>query len=77
MNLLQQASQLRESAGQPANSSWDARCRNLYRQLLDLLDVTVRTDVLSGTSAGGINTALLGLATLRPGERRRQPNARK
>ena len=35
----------------------------LDRSLLDLLDVTVTTDVLSGTSAGGINAALLGLAS--------------
>ncbi len=35
--------------------------QNAYRKLLDLLDVTVCVDVLSGTSAGGINAALLGL----------------
>ena len=34
----------------------------LYLQLLDVLDVAVDTDVLSGTSAGGINSALLGYA---------------
>ncbi len=33
-------------------------------KLLTLLDVTVTTDVLSGTSAGGINAALLGLASV-------------
>ncbi len=35
--------------------------QNAYRKLLDLLDVTVCIDVLAGTSAGGINAALLGL----------------
>ena len=34
----------------------------LYLRLLDVLDVAVDTDVLSGTSAGGINAALLGYA---------------
>jgi len=34
----------------------------LYLRLLDLLDVAADTDVLSGTSAGGINAALLGYA---------------
>jgi hypothetical protein len=32
-----------------------------YRRLLDILDVTACVDVISGTSAGGINAALLGL----------------
>src|SRR4051794_30666748 len=35
------------------------------RKLLDLLDVDVSVDVLSGTSAGGINAAILGLANVR------------
>jgi len=34
----------------------------LYRRLLDLLRATVSIDVLTGTSAGGINAACLGLA---------------
>ncbi|KZB87185.1 patatin-like protein [Amycolatopsis regifaucium] len=33
-----------------------------YRTLLDLLNATVSLDVLTGTSAGGINAACLGLA---------------
>lgn len=33
-----------------------------YRALLDLLNATVSLDVLTGTSAGGINAACLGLA---------------
>ena len=38
----------------------DQQVRSRYLALLDLLDVVVRIDVLSGTSAGGINAALLG-----------------
>ncbi|RSM39474.1 DUF3376 domain-containing protein [Amycolatopsis balhimycina DSM 5908] len=34
----------------------------LYRKLLDVLRATVSVDVLTGTSAGGINAACLGLA---------------
>ncbi|WP_033294446.1 patatin-like protein [Amycolatopsis jejuensis] len=36
--------------------------RSGYRKVLDLLRSTVRLDVLTGTSAGGINAACLGLA---------------
>ena len=42
---------------------WDAQTRDLYLRLLRLLDVKVTVDVLSGTSAGGINAALLGLSS--------------
>lgn len=63
LNLLQQASNLRGS-DQPPGTDLDARCRELYLKLLDLLDVKVTTDVLSGTSAGGINAALLGLSSV-------------
>jgi hypothetical protein len=45
---------LRESRG-------DAEA-GLYRRLLDLVRATVSIDVLTGTSAGGINAACLGLA---------------
>src|SRR6266536_5950254 len=45
------------------NSGWDAQSRDLYLRLLRLLDVRVTVDVLSGTSAGGINAALLGLSS--------------
>ena len=63
INLLQQASNTRQSHdGAAPAADWDDKCRELYRELLTLLDVTVTTDVLSGTSAGGINAALLGLA---------------
>jgi hypothetical protein len=66
MNLLQQASNLRRSPSPAASADADRddQCRELYRCLLNLLDVTVTTDVLSGTSAGGINAALLGLASV-------------
>jgi patatin-related protein len=91
MNLLQEASNLRQPANvpvraqQPGSGSagagadtrpasdgragaggtpdWDDRCRDLYLSLLKLLNVTVTMDVLSGTSAGGINAALLGLSS--------------
>ena len=69
VNLLQQASNARVNAAQgpgPASAGatdWDGRCRELYRKLLEVLDVRVTVDVLSGTSAGGINAALLGLSS--------------
>ncbi|MFG2146144.1 patatin-like protein [Streptomyces sp. NPDC048696] len=69
LNLLQQAAWRRHP---PANGDFVAdlgepsdpqgRVRDLYVRLLDLLDTTVSIDVLSGTSAGGINGVLLGLA---------------
>ncbi len=67
VNLLQQASNARVNAAPGASGAsagdWDGRCRELYRKLLQLLDVRVTVDVLSGTSAGGINAALLGLSS--------------
>ena len=70
VNLLQQASDSRPRedgvttpwARPKAQSRWDVEVRGLYRRLLELLDVTVTVDVLSGTSAGGINAALLGMS---------------
>ncbi|NUK16856.1 patatin-like protein [Streptomyces lunaelactis] len=70
LNLMQQAA-WRRHHGQPAapppqaTTGTDANVRDLYVRLLDLLDVTVSIDMLSGTSAGGINGALLGLARVR------------
>ena len=64
VNLLQQASDSRgpdETADAPLD--WDGQSRHLYRKLLQVLDVSVTVDVLSGTSAGGINAALLGLSS--------------
>jgi patatin-related protein len=63
INLLSQASQWRR-VGEPFPTDCkltkqSAACLKLYRELIDLLDVVVDVDVLSGTSAGGINAALL------------------
>jgi len=71
VNLLQQASDSRPGNGRttpwagpdPIETAQDAVVRNLYRNLLELLDMTVAVDVLSGTSAGGINAALLGMSS--------------
>lgn len=73
LNLLTQASTWRKhlpSNGQALPEIADATdpdqaVRELYLRLIDLLDVTVTTDVLSGTSAGGINAALLALSRAR------------
>ncbi len=50
-------------AGPASPADWDTQVRNLYRGLLDCLDITVTVDVLAGTSAGGVNAALLGLSS--------------
>ena len=74
INLLTQASDLRIRAdgevpvpapAAPQNGLLPIRVRDLYGQLLDLVDVTASVDVLSGTSAGGVNAAVLGLANAR------------
>jgi patatin-related protein len=49
--------------GLASPARWDAQVRNLYQGLLDCLDITVTVDVLAGTSAGGVNAALLGLSS--------------
>lgn len=63
INLLSQASQWRRAGDSfPTDcklTKQSAACLKLYRELIDLLDVVVDVDVLSGTSAGGINAALL------------------
>ncbi|RUP00900.1 MAG: patatin-like protein [Mycobacterium sp.] len=63
INLLAQASQWRREGGPfPADnrlSKESTASLRLYASLIDLLDVIVDVDVLSGTSAGGINAALL------------------
>ncbi len=73
LNLLQQAAWLRDSApdGGPFTDAEDTadadrHVRTRYLRLINLLDVTVSIDVLSGTGAGGINAALLGMARARP-----------
>ncbi|MCZ4125232.1 patatin-like protein [Streptomyces sp. H39-S7] len=69
LNLLQQAAWLRHqerpTAPPTTTTGPDAAVRDLYVRLLDLLDITVSIDMISGTSAGGINGALLGLARVR------------
>ena len=57
LSLLGQASNLRRRADPVTLPASDPR--RGYLDLLNLLDVTVDFDVLSGTSAGGINAALL------------------
>jgi patatin-related protein len=63
INLLAQASQWRRLGGtfpmQSRLSKGSAASLRLYAELIDLLDMVVDVDVLSGTSAGGINAALL------------------
>jgi patatin-related protein len=64
LNLLDQASRQREGAATVPLESLDPadrEVRSRYLGLLELLDVVVRIDVLSGTSAGGINAALLAM----------------
>jgi predicted acylesterase/phospholipase RssA len=68
INLLAQASQWRRVGGgyksgtlsEPAEKSLE-----LYRGLIELLDTVVDVDILSGTSAGGINGALLAWSRVR------------
>lgn len=72
LNLLQRASKHRapddgQEARIPEHDSAvpadpDAQVEDLYLRLLELMDTIVDVDVLAGTSAGGINAALLGLA---------------
>lgn len=57
LNRLVQASNRRLAGAGPDTDP----VRGRYQQLLECLDVAVSVDVLSGTSAGGINAALLGL----------------
>lgn len=63
INLLAQASQWRRQGGHfPADgrlSKESTAALRLYAGLIELLDVIVDVDILSGTSAGGINAALL------------------
>src|SRR5947209_6039409 len=64
INLVTQASQWRREDRSfpdrcPPLSEASAASLELYAELLDLLDMIVDVDILSGTSAGGINAALL------------------
>ena len=67
LNLLVQASERRRIVGQDEDATTpdQDKVRRLYRRLLDLVDAEVAVDVLAGTSAGGINSVLLGLANAR------------
>ena len=64
MNLLLAASRIRRGETVAGTTGPGQRVRAGYAALLDLLDVDVSMDVLSGTSAGGINAAILGLANV-------------
>ena len=59
INLLAQASQWRSARGTFSTHSRltkeSAACLKRYAELIDLLDMVVDVDILSGTSAGGIN----------------------
>ncbi|BBX76058.1 patatin-like protein [Mycobacterium shinjukuense] len=63
INLLAQASQWRRAGGPlPTDNRLTREATaslRRYAQLIDLLDMVVDVDILSGTSAGGINAALL------------------
>jgi patatin-related protein len=70
MNLLTQASQWRKSGKdeiRPDNplSKQAEESLRLYAGLINLLDIVVDVDILSGTSAGGINAALLASSRVR------------
>jgi predicted acylesterase/phospholipase RssA len=64
MNLLLAASRMNRGEEVPGTSEPGQRVRAGYAALLDLLGTDVSIDVLSGTSAGGINAAILGLANV-------------
>jgi patatin-related protein len=53
----------RDGSASVPDRDMDTPSRGLYLALLKLLDLKVTVDVLSGTSAGGINAALLGLSS--------------
>ncbi len=69
INLLAQASQWRYVGGPiPDDGGLTGSAKaslTLYKRLLDLLDIVVEVDVLTGTSAGGINAAFLGLSRVK------------
>ena len=64
MNLLLAASRIRRGETVADTTESGRRVRDGYAALLDVLDVDVSMDVLSGTSAGGINAVILGLANV-------------
>lgn len=63
LNLLSQASWRRDLPVPREGRGFEvANLLRLYAGLMDELDVSVDIDVLSGTSAGGVNSAVLGFA---------------
>lgn len=65
MNLLLAASRIRRGESVADTRSEQGRkVRDGYAALLGLLNVDCSMDVLSGTSAGGINAVILGLANV-------------
>ena len=64
MNLLLAASRLRLSEPVADTTAQGRKVRDLYAALLALLNVDCSVDVISGTSAGGINAVILGLANV-------------
>lgn len=64
MNLLLAASRIRRGETVADTTASGRRVRDGYAALLDVLDLDVSMDVLSGTSAGGINAVILGLANV-------------
>jgi patatin-related protein len=69
INLLAQASQWRRMGGDIPDDSKlsdnEKASLKLYRALIDLLNIVADVDVLTGTSAGGINAALLALSRVK------------
>ncbi|UMB69454.1 patatin-like protein [Mycobacterium paraterrae] len=64
MNLLLAASRLRRGEVVADTTEQGRRVRDLYAKLLELLNIDCSLDVISGTSAGGINAVILGLANV-------------
>ena len=64
MNLLLAASRIRRGESVADTSEQGGKVRDLYAALLKLLNMDCSMDVLSGTSAGGINAVILGLANV-------------
>ena len=64
MNLLLAASRKRHGETTADTTGPGTRVRDGYAALLDFLNLDCSLDVLSGTSAGGINAVILGLANV-------------
>ena len=65
MNLLLAASRAKHGEQvKPPASAESQRVRDGYQRLLRLLHMDCTLDILSGTSAGGVNAAILGLANV-------------